>query len=781
MKRNDQKVLHQDILVKGIVQGVGFRPFVYRLAEAYSIKGSVLNSTQGVIIEAEGDEEDLSRFLESLKRDPPDLAEIHAIDVRQGPPVGYRSFQILHSRDEKIREALVPPDVKTCEACKDDVFNPLDRHFHYPFTNCTNCGPRFTIIKEIPYDRKNTSMSMFEMCNSCFDEYHNPFDRRFHAQPVACPVCGPKVSLLDRDGNEVAKEGEWLEVCWSILRAGKIIAVKGIGGFHIACDPKDSRTLMVLRKRKGRQAKPFAVMCRDLDTAKKYCYVSKEEEGLLTSPAAPIVILTKKRGHRLPSELAPNINTLGVMLPYSPLHHLLLSGPFDMLVMTSGNYRDLPLVIENAEALKKLSAIADYFLIHNREIVNRCDDSLVQVADRGVQFLRRSRGYVPQALTIQREDSAPVILGVGGEMKNSFCLLKRDKAFMSQYIGEIDTEEGEKNLLTNLINFQKLIDARPQIIAYDAHPHYASAQIAKRIPAASYTEIYHHHAHLASCMADNNLINEQVIGIILDGTGYGPDGNLWGFEALIGDYLNFERMIHLAYVPLPGGEMAIREPWRTATAYLIRFLGDRGREYADILFEGYNTEAIKQLIMRNFNSPFACGCGRLFDAVSALIGICLKNTYEGQAAVELAELVSKQGGKTTLAPYDYEIEKDIILPGGILSGVIHDRLKGISPQTISERFHLTLVEIICESVKRVSSKTGIKDVVLSGGTWHNLYLLAETKERLKGMGFDVYYHRQVPTNDGGIALGQAMIAHWRWEGKGLEMDRGFKRISTYGE
>lgn len=768
MKKNGKKVLHQDILVKGIVQGVGFRPFIYKLARTHSIKGKVLNSTQGVIIEAEGNEKNIRQFLESLKKHPPVLAEIHTIDIRQGSPVGYKSFQIMHSTHENLKEALMPPDVRTCEACKDDIFNPSDRHYHYPFTNCTNCGPRFTIIKDIPYDRKNTSMNMFKMCKKCSEEYHNPYDRRFHAQPVACPVCGPHVSLLDRYGNEVANEKQWLEKSWNILEEGKILAVKGIGGFHIACDPGNSKTLKILRERKGRQAKPFAVMCGDLDTVKKYCHVSKKEEELLISPAAPIVILTRKKNYSLPYELAPDINTMGVMLPYSPLHYLLLSGPFDMLVMTSGNYRDLPLVIENREALQELGGIADYFLIHNREIVNRCDDSLVQLVDRNAQFFRRSRGYVPQALTITREDSAPVILGVGGEMKNSFCLLKNNQAFMSQYIGEIDTVEGERNLFNNLINFQNLVDAVPDIVAYDAHPHYASALIAKKIPSDRYVRVYHHHAHLASCMADNNLANAPVIGVILDGTGYGTDGHLWGFEILTGNYFDFKRGIHLAYVPLPGGEMAIKEPWRTAAAYLTVFLGDEGKKYVDLFFGQYNTKAVEQMIVRGFNTPLSCGCGRLFDAVSALSGICLENTYEGQAAIELAELVRKNQHKTSLTPYSYTIEKNIIMPEKIISGIIVDKLNNVPLQIISERFHLTLIKIICESVQRVSSETGINMVVLSGGTWHNTYLFTRTKDALQKMDFDIFYHRKVPPNDGGIALGQAIVAHWRWKKNKLE-------------
>ena len=769
-KIKNKNTVHYRVIIKGIVQGVGFRPFVYQLAKTCNITGSVLNSSQGVIIEAEGKESDIKSFLGELKKHPPVLSRINYYKQTSLPPIGYTTFEILKSHAKKEKEALVPPDIATCEACNHDIFNPHDNHYQYPFTNCTNCGPRFTIIKEIPYDRLKTSMNTFEMCDNCREEYRNPLHRRFHAQPVACPKCGPHVEIVPNTVSSFefrvssffnSGEGNWLEICWEILAKGKILALKGIGGFHLVCDAKQSEVLKTLRYRKGREAKPFAVMCRDIKTVRKYCFMNEEEARTFTSPEAPIVILRKKPACDLPEELAPKLRTLGVMLPYSPLHLLLFSGSFDILVMTSGNYSELPLVKDNNNALTELGTIADYFLFHNREIVNRCDDSIVQVIDGEPQLFRRSRGYVPYPVHVLRQDTSPTILGVGGEMKNNFCLLKKDDAFLSQYIGEIDTLEGEENLFTSLINFQRLIGVTPEIVAYDAHPDYASARIAHKIEAKAYVETQHHHAHLASCMAENGLDNEETIGVILDGTGYGTDGCLWGFEILTGNYIDFRRRVHLAYVPLPGGEIAIRQSWRSAVAYLMTFLGNEGKKYAQRFFKNKDIEIVEQLITSRFNTPLASGCGRLFDAVSALLGICLENTYEGQAAIELGEIVLESPHDTSPEPYHYEIKGDVILPGGILKGVIEDRVSGVPVDIISTKFHLTLANIICDVVKCVSTDTGIRKVVLSGGTWQNQFLFKTVKKALHKQDYEVLYHRQVPPNDGGIALGQVMIAHWK--------------------
>lgn len=761
----EKKATRYRLVITGIVQGVGFRPFVYNLAQSCGVKGNVLNSDQGVVIEVEGKEDDVVRFLKELKENHPRLAKINNYQQIELPLYGYRSFEILKSTPGKEKNALVPPDFATCANCAREVFSSRDRHYQYPFTNCTDCGPRFTIIKEIPYDRPETSMASFAMCESCAKEYHDPANRRFHAQPVACPACGPHIEVTDRYNKKVAGREKWLQTCWDILQEGKILALKGLGGFHLVCDAKNKEAVTTLRQRKGREAKPFAVMCRDLATVQKYCLMEIEEARLLTSPQAPIVILSKRLPCRLPEELAPGLRSLGVMLPYTPLHLLLFSGPLDLLVMTSGNYSNLPLIKDNERAFIELGGIADYFLLHDREIVNRCDDSLVQVINGKTQIFRRSRGYVPYPVLVPCEESAPVILGIGGEMKNSFCLLKKNQAFLSQYIGEVDSLEGEENLLTSLVSFQNLIGVKPEVVVCDTHPDYRSVRIARQIPALKYVEVQHHHAHLASCLADNGLGNEEVIGVILDGTGYGTDGCLWGFEILTGNYVDFKRWFHLAYIPLPGGEMAIRQPWRSAIAYLLTFLGEEGKKYASAVFENKSLEIIEKLIVRGFNSPLSSGCGRLFDAVSALLGICLENTYEGQAAIELGEAALELAEDLYLPPYTYEIKEGVIWPGKIISGIINDRLNNVPAEIIATRFHQTLVNIICDAVSQVSAATGLKRIALSGGTWQNQYLFRVARAFLNKRGYEVFYQRQVPANDGGIALGQAMIAYWRWQGR----------------
>ncbi|TEB12047.1 carbamoyltransferase HypF [Pelotomaculum propionicicum] len=757
-----KNITRYHIVIKGVVQGVGFRPFVYNLARRWKINGSVLNSAGGVIIEAEGEEANLTGFSNELKDNPPKLALITGYKLYQLPYRGYADFQILSSDTALDKEALVPPDVATCPACLEDVSDPADRHYNYPFTNCTNCGPRFTITREIPYDRPYTAMASFQMCGDCSGEYNNPADRRFHAQPVACPFCGPQVELVDRRGIKVAGRENWLQACWDLLQDGKILAFKGLGGFHLTCDAMNSKALEVLRQRKGRECKPFAVMCRDLRTVEKYCRANEDEAKLLSSLQAPIVILARKPGYLLPKELAPGLKTLGVMLPYTPLHYLLFTGPFDLLVMTSGNYSSLPLVKDNDRALDELGEIADYLLWHNRDIVNRCDDSLARVIDGGTHILRRSRGYVPHPVAVRRDAPAPVILGVGGEMKNSFCLLKRDQAFMSQYIGEIDCLEGEENLFSSLINFQRLIGVTPEIVAYDMHPGYASAEVARRIPALHLVETQHHHAHFAGCLAENGIEDEEVIGVILDGTGYGTDGTLWGFEIITGGYTGFNRLCHLAAVPLPGGEAAIRQPWRTAVSYLHTFLGGAGKQAAREIFKDKELPLIEKMIEKGFNAPLSSGCGRLFDAVSAILGICLENHYEGQAAVELGEIVLAGAEGDLLSPYPYAIKEGIINPGEMLAEIIKDRSDHTPVEIIATRFHKTLVKIIFEAVREISRRTGLKKVALSGGTWQNPYLFQSVKNLLAANGYQPLYHRQVPANDGGIALGQVMIAHWRW-------------------
>jgi hydrogenase maturation protein HypF len=756
-----EKAVRYRITVRGTVQGVGFRPFIYNLARSHGIRGSVLNAGRGVIVDAEGSAVAVHGFLEEVRGRPPRLARVEEVTWESLPPVGYTGFEIIASQGGEEVEALVPPDVGLCRACARETFDPADRHYRYPFTNCTNCGPRFTIVRELPYDRPKTSMAAFPMCRACAREYHDPTDRRFHAQPVACPACGPAVELVDGRGRPVP--GEWTQVCWDLLAQGKILALKSLGGFHLVCDAKNPKALRELRRRKGRDAKPFAVMARNLETVARYCHLDQVERELLTSPQAPIVVLRRRPEVRLPRELAPGLKTLGVMLPYTPLHFLLFGGSFDLLVMTSGNYSELPLAKDNDRALEELGGIADYFLRHNREIVNRCDDSLAMVMGGEVQLLRRSRGYVPSPVPVPTGDG-PVVLGIGGEMKNTFCLLKKGRAFVSQHIGELDSIEGEENLLSSLLNFQRLLDIEAEIVGYDMHPEYRSSRLAEKVPARARFAVQHHHAHLASCLADNGL-EERAIGVILDGTGYGPDGTLWGFEVLTGDYLDFTREIHLAPVPLPGGEVAVRQPWRTAVAYLLTYLGAEGERVAGQFLgvRGRELDIVCQMVRRGFNAPLSAGCGRLFDAVAALTGVCTRSTYEGQAAIELGELVLDGGRGQELPPYPYSIKDRVISAAGIIAGVVKDLERGMDAAHIATRFHNTVLEMVREAVRRVGMATGLKTVALSGGTWQNRYLFRRARETLPEDGFRVLVHRQVPANDGGLCLGQAVIAYRRWK------------------
>ena len=761
MAGKERERIRHRVMVTGTVQGVGFRPFVFSLAERYGLDGTVLNSAHGVAIDVEGDPSGFDAFMRDLTGRPPPLARITSCIAERLPLYGFSGFEILQSAPGDEKACIVPPDVAACPDCARDMANPEDRHYRYPFTNCTNCGPRFTITEEIPYDRPKTSMADFAMCPSCAREYHDPRDRRFHAQPVACPTCGPRVVVTDGSGLKVDDGKDWLDTCHRILRDGNILALKGIGGFHLACDALDPQAVSRLRSRKGRDAKPFAVMCRDIDIVERYCTADEVEKALLLSPEAPIVILPKKPGYPLPDGIAPGLGTLGVMLPYSPLHILLFSGPFHTLVMTSANYSDSPLVKDNDAALAELAGIADYFLLHDRKIVNRCDDSLVRVVEGEVRALRRSRGYVPHPVFVPSDGPTPAILGIGGEMKNNFCLLKGNEAFLSQYIGEISHVEGERNLFEGLANFEVLIGVEPEIVAYDMHPAYASSEVAKRVPASSHIPVQHHHAHLASCMAENGIGNVEVIGAILDGTGFGPDGHLWGFEILSGSYTDFTRRLHLAYAPLPGGEKAIREPWRGAYGMVATFLGDEGRRLGRIFFPDKDLATMDTMIASGFNSPLAGSAGRLFDAVSAILGICLASTYEGRAAIELGETVDGKGDISGYEPYPFEVTGETIVPGGILKGVAEDRLAGKPVEFISSRFHLTVARMVREGVLRVRAETGIDTVALSGGTWQNPVLFRTAARELEALGFQVLSHRMVPANDGGIGLGQALIAHWK--------------------
>lgn len=742
---------------QGIVQGVGFRPFIYRLAVNLGLRGEVYNASSGVCVDIEGEEGQLDLFVQEILTQPPRLARISTWQREELPPLGWSDFKIKTSICEAEQRIVASPDVALCPDCRREVLDPGDRRYRYPFTNCTNCGPRFTIIYSLPYDRARTAMAPFPLCQACKSEYENPDDRRFHAQPVACSVCGPEVIITDEQGKIV--EGDWLELAANFLRQGYILAVKGLGGYHLAADATNNEAVTALRRRKKRYFKPLAVMARDLATVHRYCYLNREEINLLTSPAAPIVLLTQRPRTDLAPAVAPGLNSLGVMLPYTPLHLLLLQAGPPLIVMTSANITDLPLIKDEKEALQKLRGVADYFLNHNREIVNRCDDSVVAWRANGIHFFRRSRGYVPEAISLKIKEG-PEILAVGGDLKNTFCLLKGREAFLSQHIGDLASLETREAWREALERLQVLCHSRPQIVACDLHPGYYSSRLAREL-GIRVVDVQHHHAHLASCLAENGSAG-PVIGVICDGTGYGHDGAVWGCEILVGSLKTYHRLCHLRYVPLPAGDQGARLPWYMATSYLYHYLGpDGGAAAAKELFneQGHRLEIVLNILASGFQVVPTSSLGRLFDAVAAICGVCLENTYDGQAAGTLeatalmAESVLREG-----LPYPYKIEEGKIDPGLMIKAIWHDLQKGEKVPVIAARFHLTISEMLLHAIHLAAQSTGIKEIALSGGVWHNRILLEKIYNALTARGFTVYRHRLVPPNDGGLCLGQAAIA-----------------------
>ncbi len=771
------------ISVRGIVQGVGFRPFVYRLAVKHNLKGYVYNTSEDVKIEVEGELEAIKQFQLELGIEAPPLAHIEGIAITHHPPIGYKNFEIRHSIAEEGKYQLISPDIATCQACLSELLNPSDRRYRYPFTNCINCGPRFTIIEDIPYDRPETTMRYFQMCPQCQAEYENPLDRRFHAQPNACPKCGPKVELVDNQGKRVAGS-DVLASASQLLKRGKIVAVKGLGGFLLACDASDEAAVKTLRERKRRPSKPFAIMVNNVNEIKKHCYVSPEEEELLTCPQSPIVLMKWKAGSSVSREVAPNLEYLGVMLPYTPLHHILLRDTELPLVMTSGNLSEEPIAKDNNEALKRLSGIADYFLIHNRGIYSRYDDS-VAIVERGTsQLVRRARSYAPYPVHLTFR--CRQVLACGAEMKNTFCLTRDNYAFLSQHIGDMENMETLEHFDNTIFLYKKLFRIEPEIIAYDLHPDYLSTKYAQELSKSSNIKlipVQHHHAHIASCMADNK-IESSVIGVAFDGTGMGSDGHIWGGEFLVADYYSFDRVGHLEYLPLPGGDAAIKRPYRTAIGYVLSLLGKdtlkaiiaSGAKHPQVAFIGEVSEIeigiIKRQIESGLNSPLTSSMGRLFDAVSALMNIRGEIDYEGQAAVELemaayachCEEHSDEAISNDKKCYPYRIIVDegmrIVQLRDLLSAIIEDLEQGISSGRISVRFHNTIARMTDEMCRLIADETGINQVALSGGVFQNRLLLRETIKLLENSGFQVFTHRQAPCNDGGISLGQAVVANF---------------------
>ncbi len=757
-------IARRQIHIRGIVQGVGFRPFVYNLARRLELSGYVLNSSAGVVIEVEGGASELDDFERSLRREAPPLANIEDLDVAALEPAGYSGFEIRESVDEPGKLVPVSPDVATCDDCMRDFRTPGNRRHGYPFTNCTNCGPRYTITRKIPYDRPLTTMACFAMCARCLREYEDPGDRRFHAQPNACPECGPSLELdasaFERGRDSPAAIAE----ARRLLRAGRIIAIKGLGGFHLACDPSNEAAVRLLRERKKRSDKPFALMVPDVAAAERICEVNEAARRSLESVRRPIVILPRRADARLTAELAPGNNTLGVMLPYTPLHYLLfgdtLAKPpeFSALVMTSGNLSEEPIVTGNREAALRLHGIADAFLFHNRDIHTRVDDSVVRIFENRERVLRRSRGYAPFPVGL----NFPVaeILACGAELKNTFCLTKEHHAFLSQHIGDLENYETLVFFQETLERMKELFRISPSTVAYDLHPGYLSTKLALEITGVDKIGVQHHHAHIASCMAENG-INGKVIGVAFDGTGFGTDGKIWGGEFLAADFAGFERRAHLRYIPLAGGDTAVREPWRLALSYLLDTFGARAESLDLPLWRSVPSRklaAVRAMIERRINTVETSACGRLFDAVASIAGLRDEVNFEAQAAIEL-EMSAVPGVD---AQYPFEIsdgEPWQIDFRPCIEAIVGDVAARKAIGWIAAAFHNTVARVVVEVCRRLRDAEGIGRVCLSGGTFQNAYLLERTVSGLRANGFEVFLHAQVPPNDGGISLGQAVIAN----------------------
>jgi len=753
------------VLVRGVVQGVGFRPFVHRLAHKYELKGWVLNSTEGVVIEVEGPREKLEAFLREMEQSPPPRAVLEKVEVNFLPPLGHVSFTIEASRQAADEFVLISPDICICADCLKELFEPGDRRFRYPFINCTNCGPRFTIINDIPYDRPKTTMAVFQMCPLCEKEYHDPTDRRFHAQPNACPVCGPGVSLVDKGGTVLGEGDAAIREARRLLAKGTILAVKGIGGFHLACDATNGAAVSLLRERKHRINKPFAIMSLDCQEVEKYCYLGEGERQLLESPQRPIVLLRQKHGCPISPLVAPGNLYLGVMLPYTPLHYLLLEKmqeETDMLalVMTSGNMSEEPIAKDNDEALEFLGTLADVFLLHNRDIHVRCDDSVTRVF-QGKEFLmRRSRGYAPFPVRLPFEMKQ--VLACGAQLKNTFCLTRDNYAFLSHHIGDLENLETLASFESGIEHFKSLFRVEPEVVAYDMHPNYLSTRYALELKGKDtrlqFVPVQHHHAHIASCLADNGLCG-PAIGVSFDGTGYGQDGHVWGGEFLIADYTGFKQAAHLKYLPMPGGEAAIRRPYRMALSYLSylpkELIADLPPlEQVGPLELGVLTKQIKEKL----NSPLTSSMGRLFDAVSSLLDICHSTTYEGQAALELEMKADESIRDGYLWPVKEQKLPIVIDWDYPLKGVIADFKAGVPVPVISARFHNSVAEMIARTCSAIREATGLNQVALSGGVFQNVLLLERALDQLRRSGLETFIHHQVPCNDGGISLGQAVVA-----------------------
>jgi hydrogenase maturation protein HypF len=747
-------------VIRGLVQGVGFRPFVYRLARELDLVGWVCNSAQGVLIEIEGLSKNLAVFLDRIQGEKPPNASIHTLDHRLLDVFGYTAFDIRPSDETGVTTIPILPDIATCQDCLSEVFDPGDRRYRYPFTNCTHCGPRFSIVESLPYDRPNTSMSGFAMCAQCCAEYADPLDRRFHAQANACPVCGPSLELRDRRGHAIASGDDALIEAAKAIRSRAVVAVKGMGGFHLMANALDYKAVRTLRTRKHRDEKPFALMMQSLESVHRYCETSDVENDLLMSREAPIVLLRRRRPGRLPEAIAPGNPNLGVMLPYTPLHHLLLAELGIPIVATSGNFSDEPICIDGIEALKELGSVADLFLDHNRPIVCPIDDSVVRVVAGRPLVLRRARGYAPSPILLQGEwKDSPVTLAVGAHLKNTVAISRNSQTIVSQHIGDLSNTATFKNFKRTISCFEKLYGFKPDRVACDMHPDYLATAYGEglHVPVVG---VQHHYAHVLACMADNEL-DGPLLGVCWDGTGYGVDRTVWGGEFLQIQDRSFTRVAHLRTFRLPGGELAVKEPRRSAVGLLHEIFGDElftmERLFPVRSFSKTEGDILQKVLTSGINAPVTSSAGRLFDAIGALMGFHQRSSFEGQAAMALEFATD---GHESNRSYDFGI---VTSDNGatiadwepMVRAILEDLNVGLCAKEIAAGLHNTLVKIIV----RMCEIAGEERVVLTGGCFQNRYLTEHAIVALRKSGFRPYWHRQIPPNDGGIAFGQIVAAH----------------------
>ncbi|HEX6209422.1 MAG TPA: carbamoyltransferase HypF [Methylomirabilota bacterium] len=754
------------IAIEGVVQGVGFRPFVYRAAVRHGLAGSVRNSLQGALVEVEGDEQSLRRFLDEVTAPPAAISAGRRITLQWDEPRGGSdTFTIAGSAHDGEARLCPAPDLAVCDPCLGELSDPRDRRHGYALLACAECGPRFTMVAALPYDRERTTMGVFPLCARCRHEYEDPDDRRFHAEGIACPACGPTLTLHGADGNLVATTDPIARATLTLLDGG-IVAVKGIGGYHLACDATAGASVAELRRRKHREAKPLAVMVKDLAEACALGHLSEVEAGLLASSARPIVLARRRAAAPIADEVAPGCRDIGIVLPYTPLHHLLLQAVGRPLVMTSGNASDETIAYRDDDARRRLRGVADLLVAHDRPIQVPCDDSVARVVRGTPQLVRRSRGYVPLAIRLPLAASRPV-LACGGELKHTFALVRGDQAFLGQHLGDLATESAFRAFLDAVAHWRRLLELAPDVVAHDLHPGYRSSIYARSLQGVERIGVQHHHAHVASCLADNG-VDRRVIGVAWDGTGHGADGQVWGGEFLVADLAGFERAGHFEPVPLPGGDAAIREPWRMAAVFLRAAYGE-AMTGLDLAFVRRLDRAAWRVLARaadqGLNAPLTSSAGRLFDAVASLLGLRDRAGFEAQAAMELEALAEPEADRIYAARLDDVEGALVVRTTDVVRGVVEDLLAEVPPSRIAARFHATLADVLARVCERIRAGTGLGAVALSGGVFQNAWLQAAAIGRLERSGFEVYTHGQVPANDGGLALGQAAVAARRLAGR----------------